>query len=50
MCNRVFLLTLVFDRVERLGQISSSQNPCKILTFDTEIKNRPVELFKVPII
>ena len=50
MCNRVFLLTLVFDRVERLGQISSSQNPCKTLTLDTEIKNRPVELFKVPII
>ena len=35
---QTFLLTLVFDRKGELGQIGSSQTPCKILTLGTEIK------------
>ena len=33
-----FFLTLIFDHMERLGQIKCSQIPCKILTLGTEIK------------
>ena len=33
-----FLLTLIFDRMGRLGQIGSSRNSCKILTLGTEIE------------
>ena len=36
--NQLFLLTLIFDSMGRLGQIGSIQAPCKILTFGTEIK------------
>ena len=34
----LFVLTLVFDRMGRLGKIGSDQIPCKILTLGTEIK------------
>ena len=47
---QTFLLTLVFDRKGELGQIGSSQTPCKILTLALKLKNRPVDPFKVPII
>ena len=33
-----FLLTLIFDLIGILGQIESSQTPCKILNLGTEIK------------
>ena len=33
-----FLLTLIFDRMGKLGQIGSSQTPIKILNLGTEIK------------
>ena len=46
----LFLLTLIFDGMGRLGQIGSIQAPCKILTLGTEIKKSLVEPFKVPII
>ena len=45
---QLFLLTLIFERVGRLGQIRSIRTPYKILTL--ELKNRPVEPFNVPII
>ena len=46
---QLFLLTLIFGRMGRLGQIESIQNPSKILSFGTEIK-KSVEPFKVPTI
>ena len=46
----LFLLTLTFNPMGRLGQIGSSQTPCKILTLGNEIENRPVDPFKVSII
>ena len=33
-----FLVTLIFDRMGRLGQIRSIETPYKILTCGTEIK------------
>ena len=33
-----FLLTLIFDRMGKLGQLGSSRARCEILTLGTEIK------------
>ena len=41
----LFLLTLIFDPMGRLGQIGSIRIPCKILTLDTEIKKSASETF-----
>ena len=35
---QLFLLTLSFDTIGRLGRTGSSQTPCKILTLGTEIE------------
>ena len=35
---QLFLLTLIFDRMGRLGQIVAIRTPFKILTLGTEIK------------
>ena len=35
---QLFLLTLIFDRMGRLGQIEPIRIPCKILKLGTEIK------------
>ena len=45
---QLFLLTLIFDRMERLEQIGSIRTPCKNLTLGAEIKKS--EHFKVRII
>ena len=37
-CISAFLLTLIFDRMRRLGQIGSSPTSCNILTLGNEIK------------
>ena len=49
-CTSALSLTLILGRVGRLGQIRFSRTPCKIVTLGTEIKNRPVDPFKVPFI
>ena len=44
--HQLFLLTLIFDRMGRLGQIGSIQTPRKILTWSTETKNSAGGIFK----
>ena len=39
------LLTIIFDRMERLGQIGCRPTPCNILTLGTEIKKSAGETF-----
>ena len=36
--SKLFLLTLVFERMGKLGRVESSQTPCKILILGVEIK------------
>ena len=48
-CTSALSLTLILGRVGRLGQIRFSRTPSKIVNLGTEIKNRPVDPFKVPI-
>ena len=38
MLCQLFLLTLIFEHMRRLGQIGSIHTHCKILTLGTEIK------------
>ena len=42
---QLFILTLIFDRMGRLGQSSPFEPPCKILTLGTEIKKSAGETF-----
>ena len=47
---QLFILTLIFDRIGRLGQSSPFEPPVKFWLWALKLKNRLVEPFKVPII